>query len=191
MARKLHSLKISSLALAKNPSVARFSAIDEKRGLVLGLVLAPNTTDADGDEISADAITNAMQSWAEGNNTNTITDEHDGPKLQDCKPVSWGQAPADGLSLFGVDQKIPAGAFFVMAEVDEDTMAQIVDGTFTGFSVDGTAEVDDTEIELSAAEFAEVVVSGVKDSIVEPEDEVEVTPQELAQAVVDAVADTL
>ncbi len=174
------------------PSIARFSAVDKKSGLAVGIVMAPDHTDAQGDHLDADAVKDAMYRWAESAAGKAFTAEHDGPKLNGVTAASFGQAGEKGIKLYG-DVEIPAGAWHMTVKVDNNTMAKIEEGTFTGFSVEGHALVEDDEVEVSADELANTVIDGVTEATKEPEnpDELEVSATELTQTVVDGVASIL
>ncbi len=190
--RKLHAVDVKEIALTKEPSIARFSAVDKKSGLAVGIVMAPDHTDADGDHLDADTVKQAMYTWAEDAAAKPFTAEHAGPELAGVTAASWGVAGEKGMKLFG-DVEIPAGAWFMTVKVDDDTMAQIESGEFTGFSVEGNALVEDDEVEVTADELANTVVDGVTEANKEPEDpdELEVSADQLTQTVVDGVAGIL
>jgi hypothetical protein len=173
MASKIHRIDVAQVVLTAKPSVGKFLAINTADNLVTGCLLRSDQKDADGDRLTAAVIEKAEYDWAEaGGPRRPILLEHGGRPLRDGTVMTqWGLSPADApLTIFGTaGTPIPPGAFFAQLQCGPVTLARIVKGELTGFSVEGTAVVkslsDDEEFEIDATDLAYAVVAGIRQGL--------------------------
>lgn len=133
-----------ALSKQKEPEKLQFSAVDDKRRLLLGAVLIPNKeilrVDADGNKFaikfSSKTIEELSHNWIKQGNQNNSTAEHE-IQLNGVSFVETWQVDdpkIDKSALYGKNYK--KGTWVAMAKVSPELYKQATDGTFKGFSID-------------------------------------------------------
>lgn len=119
---------------ADEPTVQKVFKTEEER-FVLGVVLAPETTDSQGDIYSADEVRKAAHDYME--NAGALGKQHREIVTGKLKILESYLAPAD----FTVEDETIAKGTWLMGirVIDEDLWEGIKKGDFTGFSIGGQA----------------------------------------------------
>lgn len=165
---QLTRLRVNKVALVKNPSVSRFIGVDERNKLVLGIVLAADRPDKDGEIVSAKDVEAAMNAWGEWFGNDALQQEHGGPVLKSCVPLDWGFTGNSPARLPGYPDPLPAGVWWLVVKCDPDTMTKIQAGTLTGFSIDGrctAVKADNVEVECSTADVARFIAKTIGEAL--------------------------
>lgn len=116
------------------PTVQKVFKTEEER-YVLGVVLAPETTDSQGDIYSADEVRKAAHDYME--NAGALGKQHREIVTGKLKILESYLAPAD----FTVDEETIVKGTWIMGirVIDNDLWDGIKKGDFTGFSIGGQA----------------------------------------------------
>jgi hypothetical protein len=138
----------SQLPLAPNADLAKVRAVEKSYAVrlvkdagaeeryVLGVVLAPDVVDSQGDTYSADEVRKAAHGWME--RTGSLGKQHAEVVAKDqLRVLETYLAPID----FGYgEEKIAKGTWLLAIRVPDDELWSAVKaGSFTGFSIGGTA----------------------------------------------------
>lgn len=122
--------KLSSKKVSKTYFVP-FAKADEERRLVYGVVLEPDTLDAQGDQVSAQEIEQAAHAFLE--RSRVLGEGH---KKRAKAEVQESYIAQKGFELG--DQEIEAGSWVLVVRVDDMKLwAKVKAGEITGFSVGG------------------------------------------------------
>lgn len=120
-------------------SVKLVTKADDPQKLVYGLVYEPNVEDAHGDYMDAETIEKAAHGFME--NYQNIDKQHDFA-TEAGKVVESYIAPAD--MTIG-ENTIVKGTWMLVTKATDEMWEAIQKGEFTGYSLAGTAEVEDVQ----------------------------------------------
>ena len=187
------------IALSEQKQDLEFSAIDEKRRLLLGAVLIPDKKiyrNIGGNEFyitfNNETIGNLAHDFIKNGFQNNSSEEHK-DRLTDVSFVeSWQveDSATDKSALYG--KSYPKGTWVTMAKVSDDIYEKATNGTFKGFSIDALLSLQEinlnTNIEMTEEvqkNIVDKVIDGVKalfntnelETTVETPTEVEVQPE--------------
>lgn len=129
-------------------SFAVIRKFDEEKGLVYGVVYSPNDADAHGDFMSTETVEKAAHDFLSQSNTIKAMDtQHNLNVVDGCTIVE--SFINKGHEYFKDAKDKDAWVIAVKVE-NEEIKKSVKDGTFTGFSLYGTAErVEDADTEKS------------------------------------------
>ena len=171
---------------------------DEKKGVVYGIVYAPDEIDSQGDFASADEIEKAAYNFMKSLNNQNIDTNHDLEKVDAYVAESW--IVKDGDPLF---KEVGAWAVAIKLESEELKKAA-ADGTFGGLSMYGKAEKEEVKGVAKADMSLKAFMQALKDvlgyvhfniggDVYQTQndkfksEENELTPEQIAAAVAEAV----
>lgn len=126
----------SAVVVVKRAPHARILKDTGEERFVLGVVLEPDVVDAQNDTYSADEVRKAAHRWMESNQAQ-LGKQHSEIVTGKLKVLESYVAPAD----FAVGEQTVKKGAWVMAirVVDDDLWTAVKKGSFTGFSIGGTA----------------------------------------------------
>lgn len=164
------------IALSEQKEQVKFSAIDEKKRLLLGAVLIPNKKiyrNIDGNEFyitfSEDTIGGLAHDFIKNGHQNNSSAEHE-VKLSDVSFVeSWQvEDPSiDKSALYGKNYE--KGTWVTMAKVSPEIYEQATNGTFKGFSIDALLGLQElnfkTEVNMSEKVDTKSLASEIMDGL--------------------------
>jgi len=158
------------IALSEQKRIVEFSAIDEKKRLLLGAVLIPNKKiyrNIDGNEFyitfTDETIGKLAHNFIKGGNQNNSSAEHE-VQLSDVSFVeSWQveDEKIDKSALYG--KKYSKGTWVAMAKVSDEIYKQATNGTFKGFSIDALLGLE--KLTLNKQQMTEEVKKNVLEEI--------------------------
>ena len=158
------------IALSEQKKIVEFSAIDEKKKLLLGAVLIPNKKiyrNIDGNEFyitfTDETIGKLAHNFIKGGNQNNSSAEHE-VQLSDVSFVeSWQveDEKIDKSALYG--KKYSKGTWVAMAKVSDEIYEQATNGTFKGFSIDALLGLE--QLTLNKQQMTEEVKKSVLEEI--------------------------
>lgn len=112
-----------------------FKKSDDEKGLVYGIVYAPEQTDTDGDFASSDEIIKAAYSFMKERNTTNVDKQHSFENVEAFVAESWIVKEKD--SVFPDE---PVGSWAVAIKLESEELKKAVkDGAIAGLSMAGTA----------------------------------------------------
>lgn len=112
-----------------------FKKSDDEKGVVYGIVYAPEQVDTDGDFTSADEIIKAAYSFMKERNTTNVDKQHSFENVEAFVAESWIVKEND--SVFPDE---PVGSWAVAIKLESDELKKAVkDGDIAGLSMAGTA----------------------------------------------------
>ncbi len=112
-----------------------FKKSDDEKGIVYGIVYAPEQTDTDGDFASADEIIKAAYSFMKERNTTNVDKQHSFENVEAFVAESWIVKTGDAIF---PDE--PVGSWAVAIKLESDELKKAVkDGDIAGLSMAGTA----------------------------------------------------
>lgn len=163
---KLSNIAISHISLVKagankkeiiyksvdgNPleqKIIQIKKSDDEKGIVYGIVYAPNEVDTDGEYAEADEIIKAAYSFMKNRNTTNIDKEHSLEIEKAYVGESWIIKEND--SIFPDE---PVGSWAVGIQLEDDELKKSVkDGEIAGISMFGKAQKEEVEPEVSKAD---------------------------------------
>lgn len=108
---------------------------DDEKGIVYGIVYAPEQKDTDGDFASADEIIKAAYSFMKERNTTNVDKQHSFENVEAFVAESWIVKASDPIF---PDE--PVGSWAVAIKLESDELKKAVkDGDIAGLSMAGTA----------------------------------------------------
>lgn len=108
---------------------------DDEKGIVYGIVYAPEEKDTDGDFASADEIIKAAYSFMKERNTTNVDKQHSFENVEAFVAESW--IVKEGDPIFPDE---PVGSWAVAIKLESDELKKAVkDGDIAGLSMAGTA----------------------------------------------------
>ena len=124
-----------------------FKKSDDEKGIVYGIVYAPEQTDTDGDFASSDEIIKAAYSFMKERNTTNVDKQHSFENVEAFVAESWIVKAGD--TVFPDE---PVGSWAVAIKLESDELKKAVkDGDIAGLSMAGTAiKKEEKEITLKA-----------------------------------------
>lgn len=124
-----------------------FKKSDDEKGIVYGIVYAPEQKDTDGDFASADEIIKAAYSFMKERNTTNVDKQHSFENVEAFVAESWIVKEND--SVFPDE---PVGSWAVAIKLENEELKKAVkDGDIAGLSMAGTAiKKEDKELTLKA-----------------------------------------
>lgn len=141
------------IALSEQKQELEFSAIDEKRRLLLGAVLIPDKKiyrNMGGNEFyitfNEQTIGQLAHDFIKKGFQNNSSEEHE-TKLQDVSFVeSWQveDSQKDKSALYG--KNYPKGTWVTMAKVSPEIYEKATNGTFKGFSIDALLSLQEINL---------------------------------------------
>ena len=196
------------IALSEQKQELEFSAIDEKRRLLLGAVLIPDKKiyrNMGGNEFyitfNEQTIGQLAHDFIKKGFQNNSSEEHE-TKLQEVSFVeSWQveDSQKDKSSLYG--KNYPKGTWVTMAKVSPEIYEKATNGTFNGFSIDALLSLQEINLKSDSKmndeakkSIVEEVLQGVKalfnsnkevEEVKEVEN-IEVQPEEVVNEAVEA-----
>lgn len=112
-----------------------FKKSDDEKGIVYGIVYAPEQIDTDGDFANADEILKAAYSFMKERNTTNVDKQHSFENVEAFVAESWIVKEND--SVFPDE---PVGSWAVAIKLESDELKKAVkDGDIAGLSMAGTA----------------------------------------------------
>ena len=112
-----------------------FKKSDDEKGIVYGIVYAPEQTDTDGDFASSDEIIKAAYFFMKERNTTNVDKQHSFENVEAFVAESWIVKEND--SVFPDE---PVGSWAVAIKLESDELKKAVkDGDIAGLSMAGTA----------------------------------------------------
>ena len=166
--------------------VIEFSAVDDKKNLLLGAVLIPDKKiyrNQGGKEFymqfTKDTIGKIAHDFIKKGNQNNSTLEHEVKSIDVSFVETWQVADSkvDKSALYG--KEYPVGSWVTMAKVSDKIYKEAQDGTFNGFSIEalfGLEKVNlKTEIKMTDENHKNIVtdvIDGVKALFASNKDEV-------------------
>lgn len=112
-----------------------FKKSDDEKGIVYGIVYAPEQTDTDGDFASSDEIIKAAYSFMKERNTTNVDKQHSFENVEAFVAESW--IVKEGDPVFPDE---PIGSWAVAIKLESDELKKAVkDGDIAGLSMAGTA----------------------------------------------------
>ncbi|MCT1183076.1 DNA methyltransferase [Lactococcus lactis] len=156
---------------------------DDPQKLVYGVVYEPNVEDAHGDFMDAETIEKAAHGFME--EYQNIDKQHDF-KTSAGKVVESYVAPSD---MTVGDTAITKGTWVLVTKATDELWESIQKGEFTGYSLAGTAEVEDVKKQTTQTLTKQGLISMVKSFFnLKKQEEVEMTQEELKKALGEAFA---
>jgi archaellum component FlaC len=141
------------IALSEQQQEVQFSAVDDKKKLLLGAVLIPNKKiyrNIDGHEFymtfSKETIGKLAHDFIKDGFQNSSSAEHD-VKLSDVSFVeSWQveDSKVDKSALYGKEYE--PGTWVTMAKVSDELYEQATNGTYKGFSIDAMLGLEEIKL---------------------------------------------
>lgn len=124
-----------------------FKKSDDEKGIVYGIVYAPEQKDTDGDFASSDEIIKAAYSFMKERNTTNVDKQHSFENVEAFVAESWIVKEND--SVFPAE---PVGSWAVAIKLESDELKKAVkDGDIAGLSMAGTAiKKEEKDITLKA-----------------------------------------
>ena len=160
------------IALKTQEKLIQFTAIEDKKNMLLGAALIPNKKvyrNIDGNEFylmfTEQTISKLAHNFLKEGNQNNSSAEHE-IALNDVSFVeSWQvQDPEiDKSALYG--KSFEKGTWVVMAKVSDDIYKQATDGTFKGFSIDAMLGLE--KINLNNTQMKKEEAKSLKDDILD------------------------
>lgn len=112
-----------------------FKKSDDEKGIVYGIVYAPEQKDTDGDFASSDEIIKASYSFMKERNTTNVDKQHSFENVEAFVAESW--IVKEGDPVFPDE---PVGSWAVAIKLESDELKKAVkDGDIAGLSMAGTA----------------------------------------------------
>lgn len=156
---------------------------DDPQKLVYGVVYEPDVEDAHGDFMDAETIEKAAHGFME--EYQNIDKQHDF-KTSAGKVVESYVAPSD---MTVGDTAIAKGTWVLVTKATDELWESIQKGEFTGYSLAGTAEVEEVKKQTTQPLTKQGLISTVKSFFnLKKQEEVEMTQEELKKALGEAFA---
>ena len=160
------------IALSEQKKIVEFSAIDEKKKLLLGAVLIPNKKiyrNIDGKEFyitfTDETIGKLAHNFIKGGNQNNSSAEHN-VQLSDVSFVESWQVENENIdksALYG--KKYSKGTWVVMAKVSDEIYNEATNGTFKGFSIDALLGLEQINFNKQVNVMNKEIITSLKDDI--------------------------
>lgn len=156
---------------------------DDPQQLVYGVVYEPDVEDAHGDFMDAETIEKAAHGFME--EYQNIDKQHDF-KTNAGKVVESYVAPSD---MTVGDTAIAKGTWVLVTKATDELWESIQKGEFTGYSLAGTAEVEEVKKQTTQPLTKQGLINTVKSFFnLKKQEEVEMTQEELKKALGEAFA---
>lgn len=156
---------------------------DDPQQLVYGVVYEPDVEDAHGDFMDAETIEKAAHGFME--EYQNIDKQHDF-KTSAGKVVESYVAPSD---MTVGDTAISKGTWVLVTKATDELWESIQKGEFTGYSLAGTAEVEEVKKQTTQPLTKQGLINTVKSFFnLKKQEEVEMTQEELKKALGEAFA---
>jgi hypothetical protein len=134
---------ITDAAVQKHLRTIDIKKVDDDKHLVYGIVYAPDDIDAHGDFATSDTIEKAAHGFLAKSNTTKATDTQHNLEIVDGVTIVESAIIKGEHSILEGE---PDGAWFIVTKVDNDEVWKSVkDGTYTGFSLYGTAKREEVK----------------------------------------------